>query len=203
MATFSHTTSKSVLLYFGSFNPPHYGHMHIGRYLVNTGHCAKVWYVLSPHNPFKTPEELAPEEHRAQMMHLAIEACSMQNIASLSTIEFGLKRPSYTIDTLRELKRLYPTTHFLLLIGADNIANFGLWHKSEELKKETDILIYPRPNINFEPPKWGNVVEGSAPLFKISSTQIRQSIKEQSPQLSEFIPEKVLEYITQHKLYGK
>lgn len=204
METTKNTVSaEQILLYFGSFNPPHYGHMGIGRYLVNNGYCSKVWYVLSPHNPFKTPKELAPEEHRAQMVSLSIEACNMQNIAELSTIEFGLSRPSYTINTLRELKRLYPSTQFLLLIGADNIADFNKWHKSEELKNEATILIYPRPGVAIEhTPQWGKQVEHAAPLFSQSSTQIRQAIKDKSQQLSEYTPSEVVEYIKKNRLYG-
>lgn len=92
-------------LLFGSFNPLHLGHLILARYWLNETQLEQVWLVVSPHNPHKAPEVLAPERVRLEMARLATEG---DPTVQVSDIEFGLPRPSYTIETLRALQAQEP-----------------------------------------------------------------------------------------------
>src|SRR5687768_13213923 len=100
-------------LFFGSFNPVHIGHLIIGEYMAQFGGLDEVWYVVSPQNPFKEKADLLDEKHRLKMMQLAVEGSPFLKV---SDIEFGLPKPSYTIDTLDELKTKHPERTWVLLM---------------------------------------------------------------------------------------
>src|SRR5260221_4438743 len=96
-------------LYFGSFNPIHIAHLIIANPILNETDIEKVWFVVSPQNPFKTESQLLNEYHR---LHLARLATEDDNRMKVSDIEFALPRPSYTIDTLAYLEEKYPQHKF-------------------------------------------------------------------------------------------
>ena len=103
-----------VGLFFGSFNPVHIGHLIIANYIVSCGNIDQLWFVLSPQNPLKPQKDLLNEYHRQHLLQSAIYG---ENKLKCSTIEFGLPRPSYTIDTLIYLKERYPEHHFKIIMG--------------------------------------------------------------------------------------
>ena len=96
-------------LYFGSFNPVHIGHLLIAQYVVNNCDVQQVWLVVSPQNPLKASASLLNENHRLQLVRLAIDDNPK---LKASNIEFKLPRPSFTIDTLTFLKEKYPSYTF-------------------------------------------------------------------------------------------
>ncbi|HVX51925.1 MAG TPA: nicotinate-nucleotide adenylyltransferase, partial [Chitinophagaceae bacterium] len=98
-------------LYFGSFNPVHIGHLIIASYIANNTEVEKVWFVVSPQNPFKKTGALLNEYHRLHLVKLATED---NNQLQASDIEFKLPRPSYTIDTIAYLKEKYPQHEFFI-----------------------------------------------------------------------------------------
>ncbi len=148
--------------------------------------------MVSPNNPLKPANLLAPEGER-----LAAVSKAIQDIPHVkaSDFEFYLPRPSYTANTLRELQKAYPDTEFTLVIGEDNIAIFDRWREYEFILANFRIFVYPRSeNLSDEgltakrsnspkdgiTTKWSNSVAvkeirylSGAPLFDISSTQIR------------------------------
>lgn len=132
--------------------------------------------MVSPHNPLKEQAELWPDELRIQLVQLAIKGYKR---FYASDFEFNLPRPSYTVYTLDRLKETYPEREFHLIIGADNWNTFDQWHKPERIIAENRILIYPRPgypiNKNELPPTVRIV---DSPTFEISSSFIRQALKE-------------------------
>jgi cytidyltransferase-like protein len=111
-------------LFFGSFNPIHQGHLMVLRYWLNETPLHQIWLIVSPQNPHKSPEDLAPAQDRLVMTQLAIQSESRLHA---SDIEFFLPRPSYTIDTLRHLQTQYPTYEWCLLLGADTFATLPTW----------------------------------------------------------------------------
>lgn len=95
---------KRVMLYFGSFNPVHKGHIALAEYVVGQGLCDEAVLVVSPQSPYKQAAELAPEMDRFEMAEIACAASAYPDRIKPSVVEFLLPKPSYTIDTLRYLK---------------------------------------------------------------------------------------------------
>ena len=95
---------RETILYFGSFNPIHNGHTAIARYVIEKGFCEELWFVVSPQNPLKSENILAGELDRLRMAEIAVSEKLAGLDAKVSDVEFGLPRPSFTIDTLKYLK---------------------------------------------------------------------------------------------------
>ena len=111
-------------LNFGSFNPKHIGHLIIANHVLNTTDLKKIWFVVSPQNPFKQSNSLLNEYDRLHLARLSVESDTR---ITVSDIEFGLPRPSYTIDTLTYLKEKYPSYEFSVIMGSDSFQNFNKW----------------------------------------------------------------------------
>ena len=137
------------------------------------------------------------------MVNLAI---GDSDILKSSNIEFGLTQPSYTINTLAHLKEKYPKHLFSLIMGEDNLASFTKWKNYEEILKNHFIYVYPRPNsgvsiaIGIKSHK--NIIMTEAPLMDISSTMIRQALKDKK-NVSCFVPQAVWEYLDEMSFYKK
>ena len=96
---------RKIGLYFGSFNPVHIGHLIIANYMASFTELDEVWFVVSPQNPFKKKSTLADPYDRLEMLNLALEGAEHLRVTD---IEFHLPIPSYTIDTLTQLKAKDP-----------------------------------------------------------------------------------------------
>jgi nicotinate-nucleotide adenylyltransferase len=185
-------------LFFGSFNPIHIGHLIIANSIAENSTVDKVWFVVSPHNPFKSPKSLLHEFDRLDMVRMAIDDNS--NL-SVSDIEFHLPRPSYTIDTLTYLTEKFPQHKFSLIIGEDNLNGFPKWKNHEQILKNYPLLVYPRPHS--EPASLASssgITFIQAPLLDISATFIRESVK-QGRSIKYLVPESVENYIRFKKFY--
>ncbi len=187
-------------LYFGSFNPIHIGHLIIANYLVEHTDLDKLWFVVTPHNPHKAKKSLADNYDRLHLVNLAIE--DNPKLQS-STIEFGLPQPSYTIDTLTYLKEKYPSKEFVLIMGGDNLAGLHKWKNYEQIIEHYKIYVYKRPgsalNDLAEHP---NIEVLPAPLLEISSSYIRQLIKEKKS-FKYLVPDKVHDYLLANPIYTR
>lgn len=184
-----------VALYFGSFNPIHNGHLAVAEYVVREGFADKVWLVVSPQNPHKQVNDLAPEEHRLAMARLAVEGV---NGIEVCDIEFSLPRPSYTVFTIDALRRQYPDEEFALLGGGDVAATIHTWREGARLMTENKILIYPREDHDhFNEPF---VMLSGAPKMAISSTEVRRNIAQQE-EWREKVPRAVANYIEIQRVY--
>lgn len=187
-------------LFFGSFNPIHVGHLVLANYMASFTDLEQVWFVVSPHNPLKVKTSLLDQNHRLQLVNLAIE--SKPEFKS-SNIEFGLSQPSYTVNTLAHLKEKYPKHTFSLILGEDNLESFTKWKNYEYILEHHKLYVYPRPGSNS-----GNlrthkqVVMTEAPLMDISSTFIRNAIKARKD-VSFFLHPDVWQYIDEMNFYKK
>ena len=168
-----------VGIYGGSFNPVHFGHVGLARWVIENTDLDELWLMVSPNNPLKPAGILAPEEERLVAVREAVK--DIPHVIA-SDFEFALPRPSYTANTLRALQAAYPQHEFTLIIGEDNIAIFPKWREYEYILDNYRIFVYPRRG-NSQTIKPSNsqtfnsknlVFLSSAPLFDISSTQIRQ-----------------------------
>ena len=112
---------KNILLYFGSFNPVHKGHIALAEYAAERGLCDEVVLVVSPQNPLKPSDALAPELDRFEMAEIACAASKYPDRIKPSAVEFLLEKPSYTVRTLRYLRETHGhDMQFSILMGADN-----------------------------------------------------------------------------------
>jgi nicotinate-nucleotide adenylyltransferase len=186
-------------LFFGSFNPVHTGHLLIANYFVQFTHLDKIWFIVSPQNPFKANDTLLDERTRLDMLKLAINGDERFNA---SDFEFNLTRPSYTVNTLSELQKTYPNDTFIPIIGGDNLQSFHLWKDYETIIDNHEIYVYRRAGFHENPllanhPK---IKIFEVPLLNISSTYIREMLQAEKS-VKYLVPEKVEKYIKEHKLY--
>ena len=192
---------KNIGLYFGSFNPVHVGHLVLANHIIAHSLVDEIWFVISPQNPLKDPQELAPEKDRLRMLNTAISG--VEHMVACD-VEFELDRPSYTSNTLRYLRSKHPDLHFTIVLGEDIKKNFHLWKDFEWILEEFPMFLYPRHNSEaFESPiNWSHyrVSIISAPRIEISSTAIRADIKK-GVDIRFLLPEAVIKYIREHHLY--
>ncbi len=162
-------------LYFGSFNPVHIGHLIIANHAVNYTELNQVWFVVSPQNPFKQSASLLNEYHR---LHLIKSAIDGENKLRASSVEFNLPKPSYTVDSLAYLNEKYKEFSFSILMGSDGFQNLNKWKNYDVIVKNHPFYIYERPGFEIEQTFGATVHFLKAPLLEISSTMVRELIKE-------------------------
>lgn len=178
-------------LYFGSFNPVHTGHLIIANYAVNETDLNQVWFIVSPQNPFKLSASLLNEYQRLHLIKLAIDG---EKGLRASAVEFGLPKPSYTIDSLAYLKEKYPDHQFSILMGSDGFQNINKWKNFEVIIQNYQIYIYKRPCFDITETHGAKIQVLAAPLLEISSTHIRNLIK-QKKSIRFLVPDIVKEEI--------
>jgi nicotinate-nucleotide adenylyltransferase len=184
-------------LFFGSFNPIHTGHLLIAEYICNF-YTDKVWFIISPQNPLKEKVELLDVGYRLGLLKTAI---TNNEKFELSEIELSLPLPSYTIDTLRNLEKLFPEHDYYLIMGSDNFINITSWKSFDTLLRDYNFLVYQRPGFEIDQTIINpNVTIVQAPLINISSTQIRELIAA-GKSVRYLLPDAVLEVIQNKQFY--
>jgi|CXWL01.1.fsa_nt_gi nicotinate-nucleotide adenylyltransferase len=184
-------------LYFGSFNPVHVAHLIIANHILNETDIERIWFVVSPQNPFKTESNLLNEYHRLHLVRLATED---DNRIKASDIEFGLPKPSYTTSTLAYLAEKHPEHEFCIIMGSDSFQNLYKWKNYEVIIKNYTIYVYIRPGFEATNDIGANLCILNAPLLQLSATQLRKYIKE-GKSVRYMIPDKVLEEIEKGGYY--
>ncbi len=166
---------KKVGIFGGSFNPIHTGHIALAKSLCQQAGLDEVWLMVSPMNPFKKEAtDLLTDKLRLEM---AEQAIADEPKLKACDYEFHMPKPSYTWNTLQALSQDFPHVSFTLLIGGDNWASFDKWFHHEDILNHYPIVVYPRKGCDIgKVPSGVNIVE--TPLLNISSTEIRQRIKE-------------------------
>jgi nicotinate-nucleotide adenylyltransferase len=186
-------------LYFGSFNPVHTGHLIIANHLLNSTELEKIWFVVSPQNPFKVNATLLNEYDRLHLLKLATED---DNRIKVADIEFSLPRPSYTSVTLAHLQEKYPDYQFSIIMGGDSFQNFHKWKNVESIIKNYPVFVYNRPGFEISNHVNAKLTVVDAPLLEISATQIRSLIKD-GKSIRYMVPDKVREEIEKGGYYKK
>lgn len=189
-----------VGLYFGSFNPINIGHLVIGNYLAEHSDLDQIWFVVTPHNPFKKKESLLDNYHRLEMVYLATkEYPKLQP----SNIEFKLPQPNYTVNTLAYLQEKHPRHEFCLIMGEDNLKGFHKWKNYEVILEHHDIYVYPRISegpIETQFDNHNKIHRVDAPIMELSSTYIRSAIKK-GINVQPMLPQGVWKYLDDMNFY--
>lgn len=124
----------------GSFNPAHRGHRRITLFAIAALGLDEVWWLVSPGNPLKPSEDMAPLANRVRSARTKAKRARIR-VTAIER-ELGTR---YTIDTLRALKRRYPRRRFVWLMGADNLAQLHLWKDWRNIAREMPIAVIARP----------------------------------------------------------
>ena len=186
-------------LYFGSFNPIHVGHLIIANHVLNETDLQKIWFVVSPQNPFKKSATLLNEFDRLHLVQKAIEGDDRLKAVD---IEFTLPKPSYTATTLTYLAEKYPTHQFQIIMGSDSFQNIAGWRNAQFIIKNYRINVYERPEFTVENTIGADIHVLNAPLLEISATHIRSLIKA-GKSIKYLVPQKVETEILVSRLYSK
>ncbi len=187
-------------LYFGSFNPIHIGHLIIANQLVENSDLDQIWFVVTPHNPFKKKSSLLDNYHRLEMVYLATKD---YDTLKECDIEFNLPQPNYTVNTLAYLTEKYPTKDFSLIMGEDNLKSFHKWKNYQVILDNHHIYVYPRISdgtVETQFDKHPKIHHVEAPIMEISSTLIRNSIKA-GKNIKPLLPEHVWTYLDDMGFY--
>lgn len=185
-----------TVIFGGSFDPIHVGHISLATEVVKSGLANEVWFMVSPQNPHKEQCNLSDENVRLKMVDLAIAG---NEHFKASDFEFGLPRPSYTITTLTALEESFPDREFVLLVGADNWEKFDRWYKHDEILARYRIIVYPRDN-GAVPSLPDGVTWLSAKLHDVSSTRVRELVAG-GKEISGLVAPAVEKFINENGLY--
>ena len=134
-------SGMTIGLLGGSFNPAHDGHLEMSLYALKQMKLDQVWWLVSPQNPLKTGKDMAPLVKRvASAKHLAVHP---KLLVTTLEVDMGTR---YTADTLRQLKRRFPKTRFVWLMGADNLKQIPKWQDWEKIFSLVPVAVFRRPS---------------------------------------------------------
>jgi len=204
--------AKRILLFGGTFDPVHNGHLIVARTAAQRRGSARVMLIPSAVPPHKTAAG-ASAAHRLAMLELAIEGHGLFEVCELELQRSGV---SYTLETVEQLRRRHPDAEFHWLIGADMLPDLHKWYRAQEVVKLVRFVVAARLpwqdqlgpifqalGDRFPPEAIERLRAGvtDTPLVDISSTDIRRRIAAGEP-IDQLVPPAVACYIAAHGLYG-
>lgn len=127
-------------IFGGTFNPPHLGHKHLAREIKEKAGLDKIIIIPANTPPHKVSKDLADGDHRVKMCELLFS----DDFYEISSIELKRQGKSYTIDTVQELKKLYPDDELFLIIGADMLMSFDKWYRYEDILSDVKLCVTVR-----------------------------------------------------------
>lgn len=191
-----------IALFGGTFDPPHVGHLILGQALLNLLDIEKVFFVPAFIPPHKKGERFSLVEDRLRMVEL-----STRDNDGFGILEIEVKRGgvSYSIDTIREVKRSYkvPGDSLFFAIGSDNLLDFDNWKSPDEIVDMCRVVVFPRPGFDADKVKdkyREKVIFLKTPLIDISSRKIREMVKN-GQSIRYLVTDEVNEYIISRRLY--
>lgn len=187
-------------LFFGTYNPIHVGHLIIANHLAEHSDLDQIWLVVTPQSPHKTKQSLLDNHQRLELVFRATK--DYPKLAP-SAIEFNLPQPNYTVRTLAYLEEKNPENQFALIMGEDNLRSLPKWKNAEVIMGNYPIYVYPR-KMNQSSSSASFISETvtyiDAPIIEVSSTFIRQQIKD-GKNIKPLLPMSVWNYIDEMNFY--
>jgi len=193
----------------GSFNPVHMGHLILASDALERAELDRVLLVPCGIPPHKRTAELADSTHRVEMLTAAVADDQRLEVCTLEVERGGV---SYTIDTVRELKRRLGRAELWLIMGTDCLYELHTWKAVYELLTECNLAVFARPGedrlrperIRLQPPWPERLISGilRGHQVEISSSEIRRRVAS-GASIRYFVPPPVERYIREHGLYSK
>lgn len=195
-------------IFGGTFDPVHVGHLILAERCREDAGLDEVWFLPSYKPPHKSDRELTRFEQRCEMVTLATTG---QPFFRMEPIERELPPPSYTTQTLAELKDRHPDHTFALVLGADCLPDLPGWHQPQRILEQADLIVVPRPGIEFWNQRQLATALGikevhvrmqvvNCPLIEIASRDLRRRVAD-GHTIRYLVPRAVEEYIRERKLY--
>ena len=187
-----------VGIFGGTFDPIHMGHLITAQSVTEIRKLNKIIFIPAFISPHKKSAEASSTEHRSNMIKIAIHDVPFFECSEIEIKKGGI---SYTVDTLRELKKVYDEIEFI--IGYDNIFSFHKWKDPDEILKLAKIIVLKRKSSlppPFEDKYYHQAIFVQTRGIEISATDIRERVKHNHP-IHSLVPQKVKEYIYEHNLY--
>jgi nicotinate-nucleotide adenylyltransferase len=183
---------KKIGVYGGTFDPIHHGHLILGRQACEQIGLDQLIFVPAKVSPFKNPA-FAGGEQRLSMLRAAIEG---QGAFTADDCELKRPPPSYSIDTVLQIREREPKAELFWLIGADNVSGLPKWHRIDELKKLVQFIVLDRGRGYKSADKYPVVRRN----IDISATEIRKRVAS-GRSIRYLVPKAVEEIIRLEKLY--
>lgn len=198
--------NKSIGVLGGTFDPVHNAHLHIALDAVKQ--CDLEKCLLLPNNI--PPHRAQPTASNAQRLAMLTAAIEGYDQLAINTCELERDGASYMIDTLKHLKQQYPQYDLALIIGADSFITFDQWHLWQDILHTAQLIVFNRPGYTVDTNS--HVARTAAQLnpkpivwldstMNVSSTDIRQQLRNMDKKLADEMPQKVLQYIQGQGLY--
>jgi nicotinate (nicotinamide) nucleotide adenylyltransferase len=196
---------QKIAIYGGTFNPIHNGHIHLAEQFALQLGVDRVLLIPTLSPPHKQAEDLASAQDRLAMCSLAAQ----DGAFTVSDVELRREGPSYTADTLTELKKQYPDSEFYLLMGEDMFLTVQNWYKTEVLYALSVLCAAPRStgdvkrlsdHASFLERSGARAVVCNIEYLPVSSTMVRSAVKK-GQSISGLVPSPVEDYIFEHHLY--
>ncbi len=198
---------ERIGIYGGTFNPPHIGHIQAAKQAVTALGLTKLLVIpdrIAPHKAM--PGNSATPQQRLDMLRIALKDCSGMEVSDL---ELNREGPSYTYETILQLRQIYPDARLVLLMGTDMFLSFHTWKNPQIILDNAMLGVFYRGEKGeaaaIEAKKAEMEAAGAEvelvknPVINISSTQMRRLLAFRCA--GEFLPEGVLDYIRENRLY--
>lgn len=189
---------SKVGIFGGTFDPIHLGHLITAQSVKELRNLEKIIFIPAFISPHKGDAKTSSPEDRLNMIKLAVDGIPFFDYSDIEVKKGGV---SYSVDTLRELKKHY--SELELLIGYDNIFSFHTWKEPDEIFNLAKIIVLKRKSSHppqFEDKYYHQAVFVQTRGIEISATDIRERVKNGLP-INFLVPPDVMEYIYKQKLY--
>ena len=196
---------ERIGIYGGTFNPPHIGHIRSAAYAVQELELDKLLVIpdrIAPHK--QLPKDSPTPQQRLEMLKIA--TAGLPNM-EVSDLELNREGPSYTYQTVQQVRKMYPEAKIYLLMGTDMFLSFHSWRNPELITKDATLAVFYRGDKNEVDAIKSRVAEVSwevelieNPVIDISSTQLRRMLVFGCA--DSFLPKGVGDYIRSHGFYG-
>lgn len=196
----------SICLYQGSFNPIHNAHLKVAEYVHKKYGFEKIVFIPAFKPPHKDNNEFDADNaiHRLNMIQIAIDSIPYFDV---SAIEYTRNRPSYTYDTIVQIKQIVkPKDRINFIIGTDAFIKIESWHRAQELKNLVNFILFVREN-NFDESTFIELRKKGyqydlteMPFIDISASEVREKVR-QNKNIYDIVPTRVADYIKQNNVY--
>ncbi len=191
----------------GTFDPPHIGHLVIAQEAMAYLQLSQVVFVPTRYPPHKPTQDLTPIDLRLEMVRLAI---ARNPRFTLSRVDVDREGPTYTVDTIRLLRRQYDEkTELYFIMGMDSLVNLPTWHRPEELIHLCWLAVLNRPGYRVNLDELEKILPGvrdrviliPSPSLEVSATDLQRRVQNGEP-IDHLVPEPVAAAIYEHGLYS-